>query len=552
MPKPKRSQGKESQTKITRHLIMEKKQPSTPGVINSQSDTPFTPASKNDNKRPLSSPENAETGITKQPKPEDTIENDTSSSNEASETSSVISIPSNTQHGSKPNEPDIVGFMSRIEGKITNLASTQNQILEKLAKLDLIEQNVDHLKQRVSDIERIEKKHETELTTVTEKLNDTQVEITALSDQITSTQIDMESIRDTISKTDNMCSAKENNHIHAILVNQAKLISEMQVKDKAYSQRHNLLFENVPEKQGENCVMVIDNIMYSHAGEKFAASAIDKAHRIGPKIKGRIRPIVVRFKTHQAKEFTYRFKKTLATASIYVKLHLPEETRYQDNLINKVATVAHTRDRSARRVGDKILYKQEVHTLKDLESSDLDLQSIHQKENDKAIGFLGRLSPLSNFHKCEIVDKGRRYNCSEQMYQQLKAEHYGDLKVSAEIGLMDEPVLMKRKARQITLPSEERPNENRELDKQLMLRALKAKFSETAMKAKLLQTGQKLLVELNAHDIFFGAGIPLVTVQFNDKNAWKGQNVMGQLLMQLRDELNKPMEKQTNVKVTNE
>ena len=67
------------------------------------------------------------------------------------------------------------------------------------------------------------------------------------------------------------------------------------------------------------------------------------------------------------------------------------------------------------------------------------------------------LSAVFNSHGCKIVENDREFNCAEQMIQKLKAEECGDIRVFAEIGLMQEPVLVKKRAKGIALPNGECP-----------------------------------------------------------------------------------------------
>ena len=125
------------------------------------------------------------------------------------------------------------------------------------------------------------------------------------------------------------------------------------------------------------------------------------------------------------------------------------------------------------------------------------------------------------------------------MYHQIKAEYYGDISTSAEIGLLQEPVMMKRKAKNITLPNGEKIKENRDIDLQIMKRVLRAKFRNKEMEKLLLETGTKTLIELNEYDSFFGVGLSLKSQNFDDKKNWKGKNNLGLLLMELRSERQK-------------
>ena len=416
-------------------------------------------------------------------------------------------------------------FMVRIEGELNKVASSQSSIIHTLEN---IEQSLTNLTSRINNVEQTSSKHEEEIKNLQDELLATQIEVTEIKSKLDTKQ--------------SQPSIKETNHLHSILVNQAKIIDASQVKDKAYSLRQNLLFSNIQEHPQEDCIKIIDEIMYFVCGQRFAGLAIDKTHRLGPRIRGRNRPIIVRFKTHKDKEFTYSFKRELARAQIYVNIHLPDELRYKDNLISKVAKYASTKDPSAKRQGNQILYNNKKYSVTELQNSDLDLKSLHQVESNDAIGFLGRLSPLSNFYSCTIEHNGRIFNSSEQMFQQLRAEYYGDIEASAEIGLMNEPVLMKKRAKDLHTPNGQMPVENRDADREIMHKVLRAKFSSEILKGELLRTNNKQIVELNEHDTFFGVGLSLKTERFWEKSRWKGKNIMGELLMLVRKELGDELE----------
>ena len=67
----------------------------------------------------------------------------------------------------------------------------------------------------------------------------------------------------------------------------------------------------------------------------------------------------------------------------------------------------------------------------------------------------------------------------------------------------------------------------------------KAKFSQnTHLAGYLKSTGTKTLIEANARDKFWGAGISLRDkAKLADKNAWIGKNTLGQILEAVRDTL---------------
>ena len=68
--------------------------------------------------------------------------------------------------------------------------------------------------------------------------------------------------------------------------------------------------------------------------------------------------------------------------------------------------------------------------------------------------------------------------------------------------------------------------------------ALLAKFSQnTDLRDELLDTGDSLIGEACSHDLLFGIGLSLVNPNAMDSSRWRGENVQGQTLMKVRDQL---------------
>ena len=242
-------------------------------------------------------------------------------------------------------------------------------------------------------------------------------------------------------------------------------------------------------------------------GLRGAWAQIDLAHRLGPYNKGKTRPIVVKFKTHNAKMVTYQHCFNLSRESgIYINLHLPDEIKYDHVLMDKITKFAKNYDNQASRVGDKVAYKGLLYSIEDIQKSDLPVKDIHQTELNGVIGFLGKLSPFSNFFKCELEIDKRHYTSVEKYFQQKRAEDAGDIKVAAEISLQDDPASIKNTAKKIRMPDGTKPVFNPDRDKEIMSKALRAKFSHEPLKQELLETGTKLLVEANEHSLYWGGG----------------------------------------------
>ena len=70
----------------------------------------------------------------------------------------------------------------------------------------------------------------------------------------------------------------------------------------------------------------------------------------------------------------------------------------------------------------------------------------------------------------------------------------------------------------------------------IMEKALRAKFNPAPMKAKLQLTGKRLLVEASWNKLW-GIGQPFTSPNVLQPSTYTGQNLLGTLLMKLRDEL---------------
>ena len=65
-----------------------------------------------------------------------------------------------------------------------------------------------------------------------------------------------------------------------------------------------------------------------------------------------------------------------------------------------------------------------------------------------------------------------------------------------------------------------------------------AKFSQNAgLHKKLLATGDAILAEANPRDIIWGVGLSENDPKIDAVNAWRGENLLGYILMDIRAKL---------------
>ncbi len=77
------------------------------------------------------------------------------------------------------------------------------------------------------------------------------------------------------------------------------------IAQEAYSRRHNLRVHGIKETPNEDPEELVLNLLHERNFPYFPR-AIERAHRIGAKVEGKIRPILVRFNHYKDRECVWR------------------------------------------------------------------------------------------------------------------------------------------------------------------------------------------------------------------------------------------------------
>lgn len=142
---------------------------------------------------------------------------------------------------------------------------------------------------------------------------------------------------------------------------------------------------------------------------------------------------------------------------------------------------------------------------------------------------------MSNFYPCKFEFNGKTFNFSEQCFMYQKAILFNDFEIAKQ-------VLNETDVRKIKALGRKVKNFNNELwDKHkedFMFNACYAKFSQNdKLKDFLLSTGNHEIVEASPVDNIWGIGFSSDNAMENvDK--W-GQNLLGKVLMKVREDLNR-------------
>jgi ribA/ribD-fused uncharacterized protein len=138
---------------------------------------------------------------------------------------------------------------------------------------------------------------------------------------------------------------------------------------------------------------------------------------------------------------------------------------------------------------------------------------------------------LSNFHSAPFFTENTNWNCGEQYFQFLKARHFGDHYRMRMISCAGDPHRAKYFGKYVQNFDKE------DWDKvkyDYMKLVLLAKFSVPYLRNNLVSTGSNILVEASLNDLEWGIGLNKTDPLCRDRKNWKGKNLLGECLMEVR------------------
>lgn len=327
------------------------------------------------------------------------------------------------------------------------------------------------------------------------------------------------------------------------------------LKLEAYSRRDNLKFIGLEENPGENCENMIKTFCKQNLElpeEMVANMKFVRVHRIGIPRPGTIRPILARFhyfgdrtRVYQARKIQYE-KQTRVEDKIFVLEDFPTviDERRQKMLpvVNNVYKYKNTvePDLKVSFVMDKLYLDKKVYTVENLDQLPSKYSSnvmpVSKVENDDQLFFWSKNSVFSNHYLCVFsAPDVRQFNCVEQYIMAQKARLFKDVSSYYKIMCATDPIEQKNMGKRI-----KGYNASIWLDAccDIVFEANKYKFEQNeCLKNELLSTHGKELIEASPHDRYWGIGLRITDPAIFDKRNWKGDNVLGSLLVKVRDAL---------------
>lgn len=142
---------------------------------------------------------------------------------------------------------------------------------------------------------------------------------------------------------------------------------------------------------------------------------------------------------------------------------------------------------------------------------------------------------LSNWWLSEFQIKNHTFSSLEQYMMYEKAICFQDIETAQQILETKDVGKIKALGRAVKQYEDSVWNGIRQI---VVYRGLLEKFKQNSdLKEKLLETGDAILAECAVRDCIWGIGLSMKDERRFDRSQWKGQNLLGYTLMEVRKEL---------------
>jgi ribA/ribD-fused uncharacterized protein len=376
--------------------------------------------------------------------------------------------------------------------------------------------------------------------------------ITSISETVDAAKIQVNGIDTAVSDL-----KRKYDHLSA----QYDQLQERLIYMECQSRRDNLILNGVPENSKLNCIDAVYDVIEKNLGLPNAKNIkIVRCHRLGPppkpakqtgassKLGFQPRPRGIIFKLHWFgdRQTIWKARANLKNSGYFLSEDYPKEIIERRKVLLPILRVATNKGYNAYLLVDKLHIDIEIknekkhlvidhNSLRDL-PEDIDPEYATTRSTDTTMVFFNKLCPLSNFYEAPFTFEGKLYDTVERCYQLARANKAGDQVLAQRIADAKTPAECKRYGDMVRFPNRSFRQWDQQKE-QIMRAVLVQKFSQNDnVRQYLLNTKNLHLGEASPTDKFWGTGAGLNSQTATDQNAWVGNNKLGQLLMQLRDE----------------
>ena len=142
---------------------------------------------------------------------------------------------------------------------------------------------------------------------------------------------------------------------------------------------------------------------------------------------------------------------------------------------------------------------------------------------------------LSNWYLATFTIDGVEFSSVEQYMMYQKAVCFHDTAIATQIMETNDVATIKSLGRAVSGYDDNIWSKTRE---KVVFDGLMAKFSQNSdLKKQLLDTGDSVLAECAVKDLIWGIGLSMKDPDRFDMVKWRGKNLLGYILMKVREEL---------------
>jgi ribA/ribD-fused uncharacterized protein len=142
---------------------------------------------------------------------------------------------------------------------------------------------------------------------------------------------------------------------------------------------------------------------------------------------------------------------------------------------------------------------------------------------------------FSNWYPASFTLDGVQFNCAEKYMMYMKAKTFNDDNSAALILQTKDPGVQKALGRKVANFDPVAWDKVRE---DVVYHGCLAKYTQNpSLKEEMLKTGDMILVEASPYDKIWGIGLSENHPDAADESKWQGQNLLGKVLMRVRDTL---------------
>ena len=354
-----------------------------------------------------------------------------------------------------------------------------------------------------------------------------------------------------------LCSENEHLRFQCEYANgKYKTLQQQTNNGENYSRRKNLVIRGIDEVQQETddiCELATRNFLKAQL--KLSDAVVDemqlvRCHRMGPKFRRTPRgnqqvlrrPIIIRFGNFKDKSVVWKGKSNITDSMFSISENFSRDTEYNRRKLYAIYKKAKNMEKYKKKVslnGDLLIIDSVKYNAGSLHMlpKDLDPRQFGERTDGNYMtigGIHSSYQPLSNWYNCEVNYKGHTFNSVEQGYQWSKAIFANDVTAARNLLYTTDP----REAKDLGMNVQGLQYADWNSEKDTIMRELvKIKFTDNIdLKNELLGTGDLKLAEAGL-DTHFAIGLSLPSVDIFDSDKWKGQNLLGKILCEVRAQL---------------